>query len=239
MATRMFCFCSSSRSVRSSICRVCCSNSSCSDSALWICSSGAASEGGAGALRRRGGAGDLAAQVFGPGHVCLRAGIGEGSDPFDRDLHHIAGLEELLAREPDAGGRAGEDQVAGLKRHPRREVRDLLGQREDHLARVGILLDHVVHRELDGDVLRVGHVVGRHDPWSERAGAVEAFLAEAIVLERRAVGDMRPLGEVARGEIVGDGIAGDVLKRVRDRDPIPGGASDPAVSSASQSTILE
>src|SRR5262245_49704575 len=35
MATRMFCFCSSSRSVRSSLCRVCCSYSSCSESVLY------------------------------------------------------------------------------------------------------------------------------------------------------------------------------------------------------------
>src|SRR5262245_66594462 len=34
MATRMFCFCSSSRSVRSSIARVCCSNNWCSGNAL-------------------------------------------------------------------------------------------------------------------------------------------------------------------------------------------------------------
>src|SRR6516164_5182090 len=31
IATRMFCFCSSSRSARSSICRACCWNSSCSE----------------------------------------------------------------------------------------------------------------------------------------------------------------------------------------------------------------
>src|SRR5215471_4279340 len=47
MATRMFCFCSSSRSVRSSNCRACCSNNACSESALYeIWSSGVASEAG-------------------------------------------------------------------------------------------------------------------------------------------------------------------------------------------------
>src|SRR5207245_2534545 len=43
MATRMLCFCSSSRSVRSSIFIACCANSSCSDKPLdWIWSSSAA-----------------------------------------------------------------------------------------------------------------------------------------------------------------------------------------------------
>src|SRR5262249_41066944 len=47
MATRIFCFCSSSRSVRSSNCRACCSNNACSESALCeIWSSGVPSEAG-------------------------------------------------------------------------------------------------------------------------------------------------------------------------------------------------
>ena len=43
-------------------------------------------------------------------------------------------------------------------------------------------------------------------------GILEAFLAEPVVLERRGVGHVRPFGEVARGEIVGDGIARDMSR---------------------------
>ena len=56
-----------------------------------------------------------------------------------------------------------------------------------------------------------------HDPGADRAGAVEILLAQPVELERRGVGDLRPLGEVARREIVADGVAGDVVERALDR----------------------
>ena len=73
--------------------------------------------------------------------------IGQAADLLDPQLDHVARLEEFAAPGPDAGGRAGEDHVAGIKRDAARQLRDLLGQREDHLPGIRILLQHVVDPE--------------------------------------------------------------------------------------------
>src|SRR5438874_2171963 len=67
--------------------------------------------------------------------------VAELADVLDPELHDIAGLEEFAAAGADACRRAGEDQVAGMERQPRRQMGNLLGEVEDHLASVGILLD--------------------------------------------------------------------------------------------------
>src|SRR5262245_26743275 len=56
----------------------------------------------------------------------LRHLVADLADAFDPDLHHVAGLEVLAPAGADAGGCAGEDQVARMEREPRGEVRDLL-----------------------------------------------------------------------------------------------------------------
>src|SRR5450432_1256863 len=66
---------------------------------------------------------------------------------LDPDFHHVAAIEELVAAGADAGRGAGQDQVARVQGEPRRQMGDLLGQVEDHLARIGILLEHIVDPE--------------------------------------------------------------------------------------------
>src|SRR5262245_30449913 len=81
----------------------------------------------------------------------LAAGRGQRADALDPGLHDVAALEEFLPRQADAGGRAGRDQVARLQGDEGRQMGDLLGQREDHLAGMGVLLDDVVDPELEAD----------------------------------------------------------------------------------------
>src|SRR6266550_8711283 len=90
--------------------------------------------------------------------------VGQRSDFLDPDLDHIAGLEEFPARCADPGGRAGENEIARVEGRATRQLRDLLGQVEDHMLGVGVLLEDVVNPQLEPEILRVADVVRRHDP---------------------------------------------------------------------------
>src|ERR1700682_2087545 len=89
-----------------------------------------------------------------PGYE-LRHLAGQAPDPLDPDLHHVAGFQEFVAAGADTGRRAGQDQVARMEGEPRRQMGNLLGQVEDHLARVGILLEDIVDPQLEAEILRV------------------------------------------------------------------------------------
>src|SRR5262252_7917007 len=112
----------------------------------------------------------------------------ELADLLDPQLDHIAGFKELAAPGAGAGGRTGENDVAGMQRHAGRQLRDLLGQGEDHLAGIGILLEHAVDPQFQPELLRIADVACRHDPGPERAGPVEGLVLGPVPLERRGVG---------------------------------------------------
>src|ERR1051326_3807278 len=103
--------------------------------------------------------------------------VAQRPDSLDLQFHDVTGSKELSAPLTDTGRCARENDVARIERHADGQLRDLFGQREDHLAGVGILLDHVVDPQLEREVLRVGDVLGRYHPRPQRTGAVEAFLA--------------------------------------------------------------
>src|SRR5437588_27525 len=138
--------------------------------------------------------------------------VADRSDPLDPDLDHVAGLEEFAASGANPGRRPGQDQIAGMKGQPRRKMRDLLGEAEDHLGGVRILLDGAVDPQLDGEVLRVWALACRHDPGAQRAGAVEALVRDPIGLERRGIRDMRSAPAITRRKVVGDGVASDIAQ---------------------------
>src|SRR5271165_4224238 len=124
------------------------------------------------------------------------------------ELDDVAALEELgrLHAEAHALRRAGDDHVSRQQRHELAEMRKDLGDGEDHVAGVALLPDGAVDGERERDRLRVGDLVGRHQPRPERTERVEALalhpLAAALGL---------PL---ALRDIVGEAIAGDLLERV-------------------------
>src|SRR5215510_14967717 len=126
--------------------------------------------------------------TYGPRSVSLIGSRGHRvaqlADAFDPELHDVAGLEEHAPRHPHAGRRAGQDEVARLQGHARRQHRDLLGGVLDHAARAGVLHERVVDPELKRQRLRIGKLVDRNDPGPERARDVEALLAEPVVVER-------------------------------------------------------
>ena len=106
----------------------------------------------------------------------------------------------------DALGRAGDDDVARQERHELAQMREDLGDGEDHVARIALLPDSAVDGERERNRLRVGNLVGRHEPRSERTERVEALALDPLAA---AVGL-----PVALRHVVGQTVAGDMRKRV-------------------------
>src|SRR6266849_8038623 len=103
--------------------------------------------------------------------------VDQHADARDVDLAGVARLHPDrvgLARVADAGGRAGEDDVAGLERDALRDIGDGLGDRKHHVVGVVRLHDLPVEPRLDFQALAAGRqlVDGDH-PRAEAAGAVE------------------------------------------------------------------
>src|SRR5581483_9507496 len=65
--------------------------------------------------------------------------IAQYADAFDLDLADVAAFhpDRRLARMPDAGRRAGDQDVAGLERHRLRDIGDRFGDEKHHV--VGIV----------------------------------------------------------------------------------------------------
>src|SRR5919201_4376684 len=83
-------------------------------------------------------------------------GVAQRTDPFDLDLEHVAVREEArwVERGADARRRAGEDDVAGLHRHRRGDVRHELWHAEDQVAGAAGLDSLAVEAAADGQVRR-------------------------------------------------------------------------------------
>ena len=123
----------------------------------------------------------------------------------DHDL--VAGLQPYprVAGAADPGGRPGRDDVAGLQRHPPRQMGDQLGHGEDQVRGRRLLHRFAVQLELELDAVVRPRLVGGDQRRSARRRPVED-------LARHPLG-CREL-EVARREVVQQRVAGDVLEGV-------------------------
>ena len=81
-------------------------------------------------------------------------------------LRNCGGLKAA----PNARGRAGGEDVAGLQ-----EMRDLLPDVVEHLAGVPVLAHLTVHQQAQAQRVRVGHLVGRNRPGADGPVRVEAL----------------------------------------------------------------
>ncbi len=104
-----------------------------------------------------------------------------------------------------------------MQRDAPRQIGDLLGDVEKHLARVRVLLERFVHVGANGELLRVGNIRRRHDPRTERAGAIEILLADPVVAEGRRNMHGIALDAISRGKIVGAGVARDIIEHALHR----------------------
>ena len=97
--------------------------------------------------------------------------------PFEKvQIANIANGERLetYVIEGDAGSerRARHDHVAGLKAHEEADGADDFDDAKDHLRGVAVLAAFAVDLEPHVEPLRIGNVVGGHQPWSERSEGV-------------------------------------------------------------------
>ena len=128
----------------------------------------------------------------------------------------------------DAGGGAGEQQVAGFEGDELAHVGDEVGGGEHQLRGAAGLADHAVDVAADREVgVRTADLVGGHQPRPDRGGVLPRLALEP--LERAVL-------PVAHRDVVGDGEPGDgvgglglVLRAGR-------GVPITSASSASQST---
>ena len=146
--------------------------------------------------------------------------VADGADAFDPGLEGVAGLQEAgwLAGDADAGGGAGEDDVARQQRQDGGELGDELGDVEDEVGGAGVLHLLAVDRAAEGEVVGVVQLVGCDEPGPDGAVAA-AGLAEG---ELGAGGEL----EVPVADVLADGDAGDVRPGVGLGDAVGGAADD-------------
>src|SRR4051812_14506107 len=145
-----------------------------------------------------------------PRHAPLqtRSGLGPHvdfhlADLLDRALETVAVLELAYASRRPRG-----DEVARTQREHAGEEPDVLAHAADHVAGVRLHLGLAVLLDAHGEVLRIGDLVARDDPRPEPGERVEALADVARVLPPATPG-------IALAEIPADGVAEDVIERVR------------------------
>src|SRR5215510_143654 len=138
----------------------------------------------------------------GPAPWSVTAGhrVGERSYVLDGHRYLVSVLERA-----DPRGRPGEQHVAGDQRHHATGVGDQRRHVVQQLRRPGPLADLTVDR---GHQLQVGGVDVGLDPRPQRAERVESLRPRPLAV---------PLLQVARGDIVGAGVAGDHAGRLAGR----------------------
>ena len=104
-------------------------------------------------------------------------GIDQRSDFWNGHLHDISRLKELgwVETRPGAGGRAGGDDIAGLKTHEGRQVGNEIVERKQKVGR-GVVLPHLaVHpcRQVQGVLAR--QFVRSDHPRAKASGAFEVL----------------------------------------------------------------
>ena len=158
-------------------------------------------------------------------------GIAEHADALDLGLDHVTRLEveqrPLLGRleSGHAGHGARREHVACGVAEPG-EVGEDLGDRHGHVPGVRLLPHLTVDPQLHAEIARVGHLVGGHDPRAERAEGVDRLAEREDARAHLATLD------VARGEVVEDHVAADVVAASSGVNHFPAFLSTTASSSS-------
>jgi len=84
---------------------------------------------------------------------------------------------------PTPAGVPVRTRFSRMKRDPGREISDLLCDGENHLARMGILLDDVIDPQLDSQILRVPDLFCRQDPGPRGQAVSETLMSHPVVLK--------------------------------------------------------
>ncbi len=174
--------------------------------------------------------------VSGPAHQRTRGGAGSPCP----SAHEITGFRSVPILSISASitspglevERGGVGAEPGHARHrsrrehvaravpERRVMAEDLRDRHRHAARVGDLAVDAVHAKRHREVVRIGDLVGSHDPRPERAERVDGLA------EREDTGLHLAALDVARGDVVEDHVAADVVHRLLGPEPLPRLAQD-------------
>eukprot|EP00388_Colpodella_angusta_P043879 GDKK01060977.1.p1 GENE.GDKK01060977.1~~GDKK01060977.1.p1 ORF type:complete len:117 (+),score=12.03 GDKK01060977.1:57-407(+) len=84
----------------------------------------------------------------------LNNSVGDSANVLDLRLHDVAHFEHLrrLHRKSHPLGCAGQDDIPGTQREPRRKLLDNGAHVEGHVARAGVLALLAVDPHLDGEI---------------------------------------------------------------------------------------
>src|SRR5487761_1919527 len=162
--------------------------------------------------------------------VRIDDGVRDAADPIHLDPHDIARDKEdrRLAEDADTRRGPGDHQVAGLQRDARRDERDQLGDREDHVVR-GAVLDQDLAAcvgpgrgrvpAAQAERGRVAQLVGRDHARPQRQERVRPLGPQPLAISGGARRQrlLRAL-QVARGDVVGGDVARHVVQRGIHRD---------------------
>src|SRR5689334_19409237 len=124
----------------------------------------------------------------------LEDSVAQNAEAIDFDFHTIT-----CGHRTDAGRCAGGDQVAGLERHAGGDVDEQVRDEKDEVPRSAILLPLAVQAGFEHEASGGIYLAG--DDWAAGAEGIKALGAGPL-----AIG----LLQVARGDVVHDGIAADV-----------------------------
>ena len=107
-------------------------------------------------------------------------GILERSDRHDRRANEVARLEKRPGRRADTRRGSRGDDVSRFERDELRDERNDRGDRENHLRRRRLLLDLTVDRQLQRQVLRIGHRARRKDARPHRTECVVPLAVQPV-----------------------------------------------------------
>ena len=103
--------------------------------------------------------------------------LGLHTQALNTQTHRLASAQKhrrLLAH-AHARGCAGGNDVTWLQAHEAAQVTDQEGHLVHHGGRASVLIAFSIHFQPQFKCLRVGHVIGRHQPWPQRTKGVAAF----------------------------------------------------------------
>ena len=135
--------------------------------------------------------------------------VAQHAELVDFDFNDVARLQKdgRLAGETHTRRRAREDQVPRLQCENLRQISQDLADREDHLPRIAVLHRLPIEPQLYGQLVRIRDFVLRDQVRSGRSKRIERLADHPLL----AVLFQLP---VASGDIMPDGIAGNIIQAV-------------------------
>src|SRR5580704_1499017 len=131
------------------------------------------------------------------------------AEAFDRCPHLVARpqINLRITSHADARRGSGQDDVAWLEAHELAGIRDQLRYRENHIPGRSVLASNLIDAQPQPEPMRIGNLVLRDQPRSERRETIRALALEALAAALEL--------KISLGKINADTISGNVLHCLR------------------------